>query len=159
MSFNLQHTIQNLQSLLLQKSLTISTAESCTGGLLAATLTELAGSSAYFKGSVVSYANSVKSEVLHVPQATLDQFGAVSEQTATAMLQGCEDLFHTDIAVAITGIAGPSGGSPQKPVGTVYIGVRYKANNIVERFNFSGSRTDIRNSTVVQAIKMIKENI
>jgi len=153
------HNITNLHNLLTQKSLTISTAESCTGGLLAATLTELAGSSAYFKGSVVSYANEVKSEVLHVPQTTLDQYGAVSEQTATAMLDGCMNLFHTDIAVAITGIAGPSGGSPQKPVGTVYIGIRSKNNNTIQKYTFSGNRTDIRYSAVEQAIKMIKDNI
>jgi len=148
-----------IHSLLTERGLTISTAESCTGGLLAVTLTELAGASAYFKGAIVAYANEVKSELLHVTQATLEQFGAVSGQTAAAMLKGCEVLFHTDIAVAITGIAGPSGGSPDKPVGTVYIGVRCKGNNIIQRFNFLGDRSDIRNRAVEQAIKMIKENI
>ena len=103
--------------------LTIACAESCTGGLLTSMLTDVSGSSSYVMGSVVSYSNDVKARVLHVSEETLAVYGAVSEETAREMAQSVRKLIHADIGVGITGIAGPDGGSTEKPVGLVYIAV------------------------------------
>ncbi|MCG6167655.1 nicotinamide-nucleotide amidohydrolase family protein [Leptospira sanjuanensis] len=115
-----------LPKILLEKKLTVGTAESCTGGLMAKTLTDRAGSSAYFFGGIVSYDNSVKAGVLGVRQETLDAFGAVSRETALEMAEGALKRLNTDLTVSITGIAGPGGGTPQKKVGLVYFGVARK---------------------------------
>jgi PncC family amidohydrolase len=139
--------------------LTISTAESCSGGLLATLLSDAAGSSAYFIGSVVAYSDRVKIDVLGVPEDTIHDYGAVSEQAALAMLSGAYQLFHTDICCSITGIAGPNGGSTDKPVGTVYIGVKYQSINTVTRYTFAGDRDQIRHSAVEKAMTMILDMI
>lgn len=112
--------------LLKNKNLTVSTAESCTGGSIAARLTSIAGSSEYFNGGIVAYSNKVKMELLHVSSETLDQYGAVSEQTVVEMVKGAMKALKTDCAVATSGIAGPGGGTPEKPVGTVWIAAGYK---------------------------------
>ncbi|KQS26720.1 competence/damage-inducible protein A [Dyadobacter sp. Leaf189] len=108
-------------SLLMQNQATLATAESCTGGYVASRITAVAGSSRYFEGSVVSYSNSIKMNVLGVKKETLDAFGAVSEQTAREMAEGARNVLNTTFAIATTGIAGPDGGTPEKPVGTVWI--------------------------------------
>ncbi len=107
--------------LLLARGFTIALAESCTGGLLASTLTDVAGSSAYVLGGVVSYSNEAKMKLLGVQESTLLAYGAVSPQTAAEMAQGARRLFGSDLAIAVTGIAGPGGGTPEKPVGLVYL--------------------------------------
>ena len=112
--------------LLRKKKLTVSTAESCTGGSIAARLTSIAGSSEYFNGSVVAYSNDVKMGLLHVSTETLERYGAVSEQTVIEMVKGAMKALKTDCAVATSGIAGPGGGTPEKPVGTVWIAAGYK---------------------------------
>lgn len=112
--------------LLKKKNLTVSTAESCTGGSIAARLTSIAGSSEYFSGSVVAYSNTVKMELLHVSPKTLEQYGAVSKETVIEMVKGAMKALKTDCAVATSGIAGPGGGTPEKPVGTVWIAAGYK---------------------------------
>lgn len=112
--------------LLKKKKLTVSTAESCTGGSIAARLTAIAGSSEYFNGSVVAYSNDVKMSLLHVSPDTLRQYGAVSEETVIEMVKGAMEALKTDCAVATSGIAGPGGGTPDKPVGTVWIAAGYK---------------------------------
>ena len=112
--------------LLKKKKLTVSTAESCTGGSIAARLTSIAGSSEYFNGSVVAYSNEVKMGLLHVSSETLEQHGAVSEETVIEMVKGAMKALKTDCAVATSGIAGPEGGTPEKPVGTVWIAAGYK---------------------------------
>ena len=112
--------------LLKSRKLTVSTAESCTGGNIAARLTSIAGSSEYFKGSVVAYSNEVKMNLLHVQPETLSEHGAVSENTVIEMVKGAMKTLKTDCAIATSGIAGPGGGSPEKPVGTVWIAVGYK---------------------------------
>ena len=112
--------------LLKKKKLTVSTAESCTGGSIAARFTSIAGSSEYFNGSVVAYSNDVKMALLHVSPETLKQYGAVSEETVTEMVKGAMETLKTDCAVATSGIAGPGGGTPDKPVGTVWIAAGYK---------------------------------
>lgn len=112
--------------LLKKKNLTVSTAESCTGGSIAARLTSIAGSSEYFNGSIVAYSNEVKMNLLHVSPDTLERFGAVSEQTVVEMVKGAMKTLKTDCAVATSGIAGPGGGTLDKPVGTVWIAAGYK---------------------------------
>lgn len=112
--------------LLKKKKLTVSTAESCTGGSIAARLTSIAGSSEYFNGGIVAYSNEVKMNILHVSRQTLEKHGAVSEETVVEMVKGAMKALKTDCAVATSGIAGPGGGTPEKPVGTVWIAAGYK---------------------------------
>ena len=104
-----------------REGLTLATAESCTAGNVAAIITAIPGSSRFYKGGVVAYANEVKEELLHVKKETLETHGAVSEETAIEMVNGAMEALHTDYAVATTGVAGPGGGSPEKPVGTVWV--------------------------------------
>lgn len=115
-----------LGELLKKKKLTVSTAESCTGGSIAARLTSIAGSSEYFNGGIVAYSNEVKMNILHVSRETLEKHGAVSEETVVEMVKGAMKALKTDCAVATSGIAGPGGGTPEKPVGTVWIAAGYK---------------------------------
>ena len=129
-----------LGELLKQKNATIATAESCTGGRLAAALNALPGSSSYYLGSVVAYANDVKQQVLGVEQDTLAKHGAVSEQTVREMAEGVRCLMHTDYAIATSGIAGPDGGTEDKPVGTVWIAWATPEGTVAERFQFGVAR-------------------
>ena len=145
--------------ILTEKNLTIACAESCTGGLLTSRLTDIAGSSNYVKGSIVCYSNEVKNKILHVDAETLKNFGAVSEQTARQMSANVRKIINTDIGVGVTGIAGPGGGSADKPVGTVYISVSNADKTFVKLFNFNGSRTEIKNQSCAAALTMIKEFI
>lgn len=135
--------------------LTISCAESCTGGLLTSMLTDVSGSSSYVMGSVVSYSNDVKARVLHVSEETLAVYGAVSEETAREMAQGVRKLIHADIGVGITGIAGPDGGSTEKPVGLVYIAVADQTHTVVQKNNFHGTRFENKQAAVHKAFAMI----
>ncbi|MCS6990679.1 MAG: competence/damage-inducible protein A [Chitinophagales bacterium] len=121
----------------------VATAESCTGGAVAARIVEIPGASDYFIGGVVTYSNELKQQLLNVSAATLQQHGAVSEPTVLEMLRGLFQLFPTDYGAAISGIAGPDGGSPQKPVGTVWIAVGNRHHHQAHRFLFRGNRTDI----------------
>ena len=116
--------------LLKKKKITVSTAESCTGGGIAALITSVPGSSEYFNGSIVAYSNEIKMSLLHVSAETLEKHGAVSRETVTEMVKGAMKTLKTDCAVATSGIAGPGGGTPEKPVGTVWIAAAYK-NEIV----------------------------
>ena len=129
-----------LGELLKQQNATIATAESCTGGRLAAALNTLPGSSAYYLGSVVAYANEVKEQVLGVEHDTLMQYGAVSEQTVREMAEGVRRLMHTDYAIATSGIAGPDGGTEDKPVGTVWIAWATPEGTVAERYQFGVAR-------------------
>ena len=135
--------------------LTIACAESCTGGLLTSMLTDVSGSSSYVMGSVVSYSNDVKARVLHVSEETLAVYGAVSEETAREMAQGVRKLIHADIGVGITGIAGPDGGSTEKPVGLVYIAVADQTHTVVQKNNFHGTRFENKQAAVHKAFAMI----
>lgn len=143
-----QYGLLSLPELIVQKAkeknLTISLAESCTGGLSASRLTDVAGSSSVFIGSVVAYANSVKTNILGVKEQTLMDFGAVSKQTALEMAIGAREVMKTDIAVSFTGIAGPGGGSDYKPVGTVAIGLSSKHGDTSEVLNFHGDRLKLK---------------
>lgn len=119
-----------LKKICIQKNITIATAESCTGGAIASRIVTVPGSSAYFKSGIVAYSNEIKQQILQIDASILENFGAVSEQTVKAMVDGVIDLFGVDVAVAISGIAGPDGGSQDKPVGTIWICVGNKSNKV-----------------------------
>lgn len=134
---------------------TIATAESCTGGLIASRLTDISGSSAYVEGGVVCYSNGVKERLLNVSSQTLIDHGAVSEQTAREMALGARALFGVDYAVSVTGIAGPGGGSPEKPVGLTYIGVAWSGGIEVQRHVWTGSRIENKQSSADAAFRLL----
>ncbi|HYJ12794.1 MAG TPA: CinA family protein [Thermomicrobiales bacterium] len=138
-------------------SITIATAESCTGGNIAHQITLNAGSSAYFVGGVVSYANHVKEQVLGVPAEVLVNPGAVSEPCALAMAEGVRRLLGADLAVATTGIAGPAGGTARKPVGLVYIGLASASGTIVEKHVFPGSRAEVIEAATRRALELLQD--
>ena len=131
-----------LKELLLEKKFTVSTAESCTGGLVAARIVNVPGSSEYFMGGIVAYDNHVKMKVLNVSTETLLKFGAVSEQTAREMVLGVKNLLNTDCGISTTGIAGPTGGTPEKPEGLTYIGVSVGDRTEVFKFVFTDDDPD-----------------
>lgn len=141
--------IQNLQGK------TLVTAESLTGGGIGAALTSVSGSSAVYKGGIVSYTNAVKASVLGVPEMILNHFGAVSAETAGAMVSGVRRILAADIAVSVTGLAGPSGDEFGNPVGTVFIGYEDAGTRVVEKHLFSGDREDVRQQTIEAALQLI----
>lgn len=137
---------QKIAKILIEKNLTVSTAESCTGGLISSRLTDISGSSAYIKENYVTYANEAKQKILNVSEETLTVHGAVSEQCAKEMAQGLFEQAKCDIALCITGIAGPTGGTKEKPVGTVFISIKNKDLLIVKKFEINPkySRTKMK---------------
>jgi len=155
-----QTAAEYLGAILAERGLTVATAESCTGGGVAAALTDVPGASAWFPGALVTYANEWKTQLLGVPKQTIDTHGAVSEQTVHAMLDGLLSTYHTDLGIATSGIAGPSGGTPAKPVGTVVVGVAAnKAWREVKTFHFNGLRDSIRARTASTAINLLLANL
>lgn len=147
-----QELLGSLHEIALRRAVTIGTAESCTGGLLAAALTERAGSSAFYFGGVSVYANEAKTRLLGVPKELITESGAVSREVADAMARAAFQRLGVTYAVSITGIAGPQGGSPDKPVGTVWIGLAGPSGVRAERYQFNGSRDEIRAATVNKAL-------
>lgn len=145
--------------LLRSRGLTLAVAESCTAGLLGMRLTEVAGASDYFRGGVIAYSNAAKAEVLGVLKEILEEHGAVSPECARAMAEGARRLFGVDLALAITGIAGPSGGTPQKPVGLVYIALAHSGGVEVERHEFRGSRQGVRWSASEAALELLLRHL
>jgi len=156
-SNNAKSPEEDLVILLKEKGLTISTAESCTGGLIAKKITDVPGSSAVYMGSVVAYDNSIKSQFLDVSEDTLREFGAVSEQTAGEMANAIQEKFKTDIGVSTTGIAGPGGGTETKPVGTICFGFKIKDHEHTVTRTILGSRERIRIFSSVYAINYLRE--
>jgi len=149
---------QSVGEALLRRSWMVCTAESCTGGLILHRLTNIPGCSAYVLGGVVAYANAIKREVLRVPQATLGAHGAVSEQTAEAMVRGALDLFGAQVGVSVTGIAGPGGGSEAKPVGLTYIAVAVRGGSChVERHVWPGDRDAVKWASATRALELLLE--
>jgi len=140
---------------LLEKNITITTAESCTGGLIASEITKYPGVSAIYPGSVVSYSNDIKMKVLKVKEETLIKYGAVSKECVSEMLSGVGELMGADIAVAVSGIAGPDGGTKEKPVGLVFIGVKFKQKLVIEKNIFNGSRNEIQQKAKNRAFEMV----
>jgi PncC family amidohydrolase len=147
--------LKEVSDQLKKQRLTVATAESCTGGLIAHTLTNISGSSNYFDRGIVSYSNEAKMEVLGVPEDLLREYGAVSEQVAKAMAEGVKTKSNVDIGIATTGIAGPTGGTKEKPVGLVYIAISTSKGTIVKRFQFSGDRLQNKESTCNAALQML----
>ena len=145
---------ERLGEVLTQRRRTIATVESCTGGGLAYRLTDVPGASAYYLGSVIAYDNRIKTEWVGVPESLFDRHGAVSAETATAMAEGGRTRFDTDLCLAITGIAGPDGGTPDKPVGTVFISAASRAETRTKRFEFAGDRGRVRQSAIDAALDM-----
>ena len=137
---------------------TLVTAESLTGGGIGNALTAVPGASAVYKGGVISYVNEIKRDVLGVSQEILDRYGAVSAWTAGAMVSGVRKLMNADVAVSVTGLAGPTGDEFGHPVGTVYIGFESNAKALVKHFLFEGSREEIRIQTIMAALELILEN-
>lgn len=141
------------------KGLTLSVAESCSGGLLAHRLTNVPGCSAYFLGGVVSYSNAAKTALLGVSEADLAAHGAVSEPVARQMADGVRRVFEADWAMGVTGIAGPSGGTPDKPVGLVYVGIAGPAGTDVVRLDLRGTRVEIKEQTAETALHLLWERL
>lgn len=151
--------LEDFHKVALTTGVTIGTAESCTGGLVGKMLTDLGGSSGYYQGGVISYANAVKEQVLGVSSETLATYGAVSEETAKEMVEGVFRVLRTDYAIATTGIAGPGGGSQEKPVGLVYIGIGTPRGITVHKEIFIGDRTSIRKSVAERAIQYVYKEL
>lgn len=136
---------------------TLATAESCTGGLIGAALTAVPGSSAVYKGGVISYTNWVKENLLHVPAIMLEHWGAVSAPVAEAMAVGARSALQADVAVSVTGLAGPGGDEFGNPVGTVFIGYSDAMTSFSKEFHFSGDREVVRNRAAEEALKILLE--
>lgn len=141
---NVSDLTKTLAQILLSKNWTVSLAESCTGGLVCAALTELAGSSEWFERGYITYSNEAKTQCLGVPSALIESHGAVSEDVAKAMAEGARSHSGSNVAISITGIAGPSGGSIEKPVGTVCFGWAIENHTVVKTMHFAGDRQKIR---------------
>lgn len=154
---NLLSLTEEVSFHLREHKMTLATAESCTGGMIAAAITGLAGSSDIFKGSIVAYSNEIKENILGVPDDILKTLGAVSEECVAAMTDNICARFNTDAGIAVSGVAGPGGGTPEKPVGLVFIGVRVKQRREVRRFVFRGSRETVRRRAVANALRMLRE--
>ncbi|MFL6694329.1 MAG: CinA family protein [Ramlibacter sp.] len=144
-----------LATVLLEREWKMATAESCTGGLIAASCTDLAGSSAWFERGFVTYSNDAKSELLHVDPAAIASHGAVSEVVARAMAFGALRHSHAQVGVAVTGVAGPSGGSAEKPVGTVWFGFSVAGRLSSELMRFDGDRSAVREAAVRHGLKRL----
>jgi len=147
---------EELIYLLKQKNYNISTAESCTGGLIGKRFTDIPGSSEVYAGSITAYSNSIKTGLLNVQQSTLEKYGAVSEETAAEMVLGVRKLFNTDIGISVTGIAGPGGGTKDKPVGTVCFGFYINKELITRKEFFAGDRDRIRIFSSLYAINFLR---
>lgn len=150
---------QKVVELLIKKNLKLATAESCTGGLLGAAITSISGVSNIYKEGFITYSNEAKEKYLSVNHNTLEKYGAVSEETAYEMAKGVCQNTNSDIGVGITGIAGPNGGTKEKPVGLVYISCYYNSNIIISKNIFSGDRKAIRESAVKEALNLILQTI
>lgn len=150
---------QKIAELLMQKSLTITTAESCTGGLIAAALVNAPGISGSFQEGYITYSNEAKEKLLGVSHETLRQFGAVSRETAEEMARGAKKAAGADVSIISTGIAGPDGGTKEKPVGLVYLACCCQDALTVECHTFSGDRQSVRNASVAAALALVKRMV
>jgi PncC family amidohydrolase len=146
-----------LQAAALARGLTVSTAESCTGGLIGHSLTAIAGSSDYYLGGVISYSNELKMRLLGVPRRALDHHGAVSAQVAVAMAEGARELTGADFAVSVTGVAGPGGGTEAKPVGLTYVAVARAGGHEVRRHQWMGDRAANKELSAAAALELLLE--
>ena len=142
--------------ILISKKITLSIAESCTGGMISKKITDIPNSSLFFKGSVVAYSNQIKEQILKVPRDILNKYGAVSSEVALIMAEKIKKIFNSDIGISITGISGPGGGSDNKPVGLVYIAAVYKGSRIVKQFNLLKDRDKNREISSNLALNILR---
>ena len=140
-----------------ERGVTVATAESCTAGLVASTIAEVSGASDVLRGGAVTYVDEIKHKVLGVSLDTLAHYTAVSHQTAFEMAEGARSVFGSDLAVSLTGYAGPGGGTDDDPVGTVYIGLAAPQGTAVERFAFAGDRNDVRRQACARALRLLQK--
>lgn len=154
-----ENTVEKAAKLLIEQGKTVAVAESCTAGMLGVALTDVSGSSAYFIGGMQTYSNEAKINQLKVKKDTIIKFGAVSEQTALEMARNIRNIFNSDFGISITGIAGPTGGSKEKPVGTVWIGLSSKDRTYAKHFNFGKIRSINRERSVASAIYMLLKEL
>lgn len=152
-------TVEYIVETLAKKGLTIATAESCTGGMAASTIIDYPGASSVFMNGIVSYSNNAKMKFLGVKAETLEKYGAVSAQTAAEMCEGTARVSGTDIGISTTGVAGPGGGTPEKPVGTVYIGIHTPSGTFTKLLQLSGTRAEIRRQTTEILLDELKNRI
>jgi PncC family amidohydrolase len=150
---------QSVGELLNKQHLTLGLAESCTGGMVAASITDIAGASAYFEGAIIAYSYEAKKQVLGVPASMLEQYGAVSAETVMAMAKGARKVLNVDVAVGITGIAGPSGGTADKPVGLTYIGLSSARVELWRKYIWKGNRRQNREQSARAALELLKEHL
>ena len=150
---------KEIVSILRDRKMTVTTAESCTGGLIASRIVNVSGASEVFMEGYITYANASKEKILGVKHDTIEQFGVVSEETAKEMAVGARRIANADFALSVTGIAGPSGGTKDKPVGLVYIGCASEKATKVRRYVFDGNRDEIREQAVIHALSLLKESL
>jgi nicotinamide-nucleotide amidase len=155
----LDRLVEQLQERCVAGGLTVAAAESCTGGLIAKLITDVSGSSGYFRGAVVSYSNEAKTRLLGVPEDQLTAHGAVSAQVARAMAVGVLERLGADVAVAVTGISGPGGGTAAKPVGLTYVAVADREGADVRRYVWSGDRSGNRKASARAALELLLERV
>jgi nicotinamide-nucleotide amidase len=148
-----------LGELLSSKQFRVTTAESCTGGGIAKAITEISGSSVWFEAGFVTYSNRMKSQLLGVPDSVFEEFGAVSDACVRAMAEGALNVSGAECVLAVSGVAGPSGGSPQKPVGCVYLAWGTRAELHTRRFQFEGSREQVREQTIEKALALLLDEV
>ena len=141
--------------ILRERRMKIAVAESCTGGLIANRITNIQGASDYFDMGFVTYSNDSKELYLFVPEGVIAEKGAVSSEVAKEMAEGVKETTEADVALSVTGVAGPGGGTPEKPIGTVYVGLASKDGTVVRKFLFSGDRLSIKEQTSEEALKMV----
>ncbi|HEX2965549.1 MAG TPA: nicotinamide-nucleotide amidohydrolase family protein [Syntrophorhabdaceae bacterium] len=146
---------KKISAILVRRGMNISVAESCTGGLISKRITDIAGSSTYFLSGLVTYSNAAKTKYLSVPERTIARHGAVSEIVARDMAKGVRKSLDADIGLSVTGIAGPGGGSTEKPVGLVYMALSSQKKVFAAKFVFSGNRTQIRKQAADKALQML----
>ncbi|MEH6504265.1 MAG: nicotinamide-nucleotide amidohydrolase family protein [Cycloclasticus sp.] len=159
MNEEINERTSQLAKLLFERHTTLALAESCTGGWIAKVLTDVAGSSEWFLGGVVSYSNAAKHELLAVDEDSLEQFGAVSEQVAKQMVDGAQRVFSASLALSVTGVAGPTGGSAEKPLGLVWFGLKQAAKQaVLIQKVFKGDREQIRQQAVSFALQLLIES-
>ena len=141
------------------KNLIITTAESCTGGMISSAIVHINGSSQIFKSSVIVYSNDMKSKLLNIPQDLITKYGAVSEIVVHSMAKKSLEIVNSDVSIAVTGIAGPTGGSIDKPVGLVWVGIGTKEKIITKKYQFNGNRLEIRQKTTQESLKLANKVI
>jgi len=158
---HLNRQIKNLIIILKQNKIKISVAESCTGGLISYNLTKISGASKYFEMGVVTYSNKSKLNFLKIKPKTLTKYGSVSAETCKEMCKNLLKISKTNIAISVTGIAGPNGGTKKKPIGLVYIGICSRKKTEITKFNFNKnlSRANVQNKTLIETIKLIENHI